>query len=67
MIDPIVPAVFIFYMNPHSHVFPKDQTSRGLFGAVTVRLIFFRAVNAVQPDTLRLVVMHDRDGIAVLN
>ena len=45
--------------------FPKGKGRGGVLGALTERLAFLRAIDAVEADTFRLLVVQDFDGVAV--
>jgi hypothetical protein len=45
--------------------FPKHHRGRRLLGLMAVRLTFLRAVDAAEPDTFRLGVVQDFDGVAI--
>ena len=49
----------------HGDSVAEDQPGRELLGSLPKRLPLFRAVNAVQPDTLALAVVQHGDGVAV--
>src|SRR5262249_52543946 len=61
------PPVLVEDVSLKSDLLSEYKLRRRLLGSLPVGLTFLRAVNAVEPDTFRALVVQDFDGLAVEN
>ena len=59
------PPVLVAAVSLERDFFPKSESRGGLLGSFAVGLALLRAVDAIESNTFRVLVMQDFDGVAV--